>query len=82
MCAVGCSYCGGSQAVCDICLCVDLRALNKSVIVDHSTLPNITEMMTMLNGVKHFPTLDLPTAFHQIKLHEDSRDLTTFITLC
>lgn len=63
----------------EIRLCVDLRALNKEVVVVKFPLPNIDEMST-LNGAKMFTTLDLTQAYHQIELTERSQDLTAFIT--
>ena len=38
------------------------------------------ELLSELRGAKHFAKLDLATAYHQLPLHEDSRDLTAFIT--
>ena len=61
-------------------LCVDLRAVNKAVIVDKYPLPNIQELLGELRGATVFSSLDLNSAYHQLLLHEDSRDLTAFIT--
>ncbi|XP_078503492.1 fibrocystin [Lissotriton helveticus] len=61
-------------------LCIDLRALNKEVVVDRFPLPNITQMMSMLEGARVFSTLDLTSAYFQIKLHEESQELTAFVT--
>ncbi|KAJ1127003.1 hypothetical protein NDU88_005409 [Pleurodeles waltl] len=61
-------------------LCVDLRALNVNIIVNCHPLPNINEVLSMLDGAKIFSTLDLRSAYHQIELTEDSRHLTAFIT--
>lgn len=46
-------------------LCADLSELNKVVITE---------------GAKLFSIIDLLKAYHQLSLHEDSRDLTAFIT--
>lgn len=61
-------------------LCVDLRELNRPVVVDHYPLPNITEMLCSLEGARHFSSLDLTSAYHQVKLHSVSQDLTAFVT--
>ncbi len=61
-------------------MCVDLRGPNKAVIVDSYPLPHMEEMMTLLQGATVFSTIDLESAYHQVPLHEDSRDLTAFIT--
>ncbi len=61
-------------------LCMDLREGNKAVIVDKYPLPNIQELLGELRGTSVFSSLDLNSAYHQLLLHEDSRDLTAFIT--
>ena len=61
-------------------LCVDLREPNKGVVVDSFPLPHMEEMFTELRGATLFSTLDLQSAYHQVMLHEDSRNLTAFIT--
>ncbi len=61
-------------------LCVDLREPNKAVIVDSFPLPHMEEMFANLCGATVFSTLDLQSAYHQVTLHEDSRNLTAFIT--
>lgn len=38
------------------------------------------KMFTELRGATLFSTLDLQSAYYQIPLHKDSRNLTTFIT--
>lgn len=63
-------------------LCVDLREPNKAVIIySHChTLPHIENVFTELHGASMFSTIDLQHAYHQVTLHQDSRDLTAFIT--
>ncbi len=61
-------------------LCVDLREPNKAVVVDSFPLPHMEEMFVNLCGATVFSTLDLQSAYHQVTLHEDSRNLTAFIT--
>ncbi|CAM5153065.1 unnamed protein product [Natator depressus] len=61
-------------------LCVDLREPNKAIVIDSHPLPHIEEAFAELHGAKMFSTLDLQSAYHQVMLHEDSRDLTAFIT--
>ncbi|UYV75502.1 hypothetical protein LAZ67_13000419 [Cordylochernes scorpioides] len=62
-------------------LCVDLREPNKAVILDAYPIPLIEDILSSLHGCKVFTNLDLSQAYHQIRLHPDSRYLTAFITL-
>ena len=48
------------------------------VIAEHYPLPRIDDMLSNLGGAKKFTSLDLRSAFHQIELSEDSRELTAF----
>ena len=57
---------------------IDFRELNKMVIAEHYPLPRIDDMLSNLGGAKKFSSLDLRSAFHQIELSEDSRELTAF----
>ncbi|KFD56677.1 hypothetical protein M513_02353 [Trichuris suis] len=61
-------------------LCDDLREPNKAVIADSFPLPHIDDVLLRFQGASLFCTLDLKATYHQLGLHEDSRDLTTFIT--
>ena len=61
-------------------LCVDYRALNKIIEDDVYPLPNIGEIIMDLGGTKVFTSLDLMSAFHQVKLSNDSVPLTAFKT--
>ncbi len=61
-------------------LCVGLREPNKAVIIDSHPLPHIEEVFTELLGASMFSTIDLQNAYHQVTLHQDSRDLTAFVT--
>lgn len=61
-------------------VCIDLRELNKCIIPERHPLPNIQELLSTMGSARVFSTLDLTSAYHQIRLHEDSRHLTAFIT--
>ncbi|XP_039602201.1 uncharacterized protein K02A2.6-like [Polypterus senegalus] len=64
----------------NICMCIDLRKPNRAVIVDSFPLPHMDELLSALRGATVFSTIDLASACYQVPLHEDSRDLTAFIT--
>lgn len=59
---------------------MDLRDLNKNILVDKFPLPRIDELLAQTKGVKWFSTIDLTSAYHQLPLHESSKSLTAFIT--
>lgn len=63
-----------------IWMCTDLREPNKAVVTDCYPLPHVDELFANLQGAKMFSTIDLANAYYQLPLHEDSRDLTAFIT--
>lgn len=57
-----------------------LSDLAPPVTVDSFTLPHMDELLAALKGSSVFNTIDLPNAYYQVPLHEDSSDLTAFIT--
>ena len=57
-----------------------MRALNEAVLDEKFPLLTVEELQCQLSGSTVFPVLDLKNAFHHVKLHKDSRDLTTFVT--
>lgn len=61
-------------------LCVDLREPNKAIVPDSFPLPHMDELLHALVGATHFSKLDLASAYHQVLLDPESRDLTAFIT--
>lgn len=65
---------------CTIRLCVDLRELNKAVVVDGFHQPRTEELLHQLVEATRFSKLDLASAYHQAELMPDSRELTTFVT--
>ena len=64
----------------DIRPVIDFRELiNKIVLItEHFPLPRIDDLLSNLGGAKIFSSLDLRSAFHQIELSGDSRELTAF----
>lgn len=61
-------------------LCIDMRRANKGILRENYPLPTFESFMAKLRGANYFSRLDLKSAYHQIELHEDSREITTFIT--
>ena len=61
-------------------LCCDFSKLNESVKRENFPLPTTDQLLAQIDGAKVFSKLDCHKGFHQIPLHPDSQELTTFIT--
>nr|XP_050038398.1 uncharacterized protein K02A2.6-like [Dermacentor andersoni] len=61
-------------------LCVDLTQLNKVVLRERHILPTVEQVLGLLGDATVFSKLDATASFHQMKLSEDSQELTTFIS--
>ncbi|KAJ1096468.1 hypothetical protein NDU88_001608 [Pleurodeles waltl] len=48
----------------DIRLCVDLRSLNRNILVNCHPLPNIQEILSSTSGSRFFTLIDLKSAYH------------------
>jgi hypothetical protein len=60
------------------CMCVDYRKLNKATKKDHFPLPFIDEMLERLAKHSFFCFLDGYSGYHQISMHPNDQDETTF----
>ena len=60
-------------------LCVDMHCANGAIIRERLKLPTVDEVLEELNGSTVFSKLNLRHGFHQVELHADSRDITTFV---
>ncbi|KAJ8369984.1 hypothetical protein SKAU_G00100120 [Synaphobranchus kaupii] len=61
-------------------ICVDLRLVNKAVILDRYLLPTSEELTALFYGSTVFTKLNLRQGYLQVPLHPASRDLTAFVT--
>ncbi len=59
---------------------VDFRRLNDITVKDPFYMPTIEEIVNKLGNAKFFSKLDLTKGFHQIPIHPDSMDKTSFVT--
>ena len=59
---------------------IRLRQANMAVTRERHPILNIDEVLQDLNQSKFFSKLDLNSAYHQIELSPESRDITTFGT--
>jgi transposase InsO family protein len=60
--------------------CIDFRKLNLLTRKDRYPLPLIEETLARLSRARIFTKLDIRQAFHRIRMHPDSEELTTFRT--
>ena len=60
-------------------VCLDLTECNRAVVSNGHPIPDMQEMLDRLQGATVMSTLDLRSAYHQLTLHESSRDLTAFL---
>ena len=61
-------------------LCVNFMKLSESVRRETFPLPTTDHLLAQLDGATVFTKLDCNSGFHQIPLHPESQELTTFIT--
>ena len=62
----------------DVRICLDMRRANEAIVREKHPVPTLEETLQEISGAKYFAKLDMNMAFHQIELHPDSRDITTF----
>ena len=60
--------------------CIDYRPLNSVTKPDMFPLPRIDDLLDQLGKSQFFSTLDLASGYWQIKVEEESREKTAFIT--
>ena len=61
-------------------VCIDFRMVNKDVINNAYPFHQIEDQLQAMAGAKWFTTLDLTKVYHQMKLAEESKEITTFLT--
>ena len=59
-------------------ICVDMRAVNTSIIREPYQIPTLDEILHEFNGCTKFTKLDLNKGYHQISLTPETRNLTAF----
>lgn len=61
-------------------VCVDYRRLNKVVFKDKFPAPDLEGVIDKLQGSKVFSKLDLENGFFHVKIEEESKKFTAFVT--
>lgn len=59
---------------------VDYRALNKMTVRDRYPLPRIDELFDRLRGYKVFTSMDLASGYYQIRINDEDKEKTAFVT--
>lgn len=59
---------------------VDYRALNKMTVRDRYPLPRIDELFDRLRGYEYFTSMDLASGYYQIRINEEDKEKTAFVT--
>lgn len=59
-------------------VCLDPRAINKNIIPDNFTIPDIRGIYNSFTGMRYFAEIDLEDAFLQLKLHEEDQAPLSF----
>jgi len=60
--------------------CVEFRKVNYISSEDAYPLPNIMDILDQLGKSMYYTTFDLAQGYHQVKMHPDHRERTTFST--
>lgn len=60
-------------------LCVDLRAANEAVMLEHYPMPNIEVALMEIGPANMFSIIDLVSAYYHLELEPSSQDITKFI---
>ncbi|GJW15136.1 putative reverse transcriptase domain-containing protein [Tanacetum coccineum] len=61
-------------------MCIDYRELNKLTVKNRYPLPKIEDLFDQLQGARYFSKIDLQSGYHQLRVHEDDIQKTTFRT--
>ena len=61
-------------------MCIDYRQLNKMTIKNHDTFPRIDDLFDQVGGAKIFSKIDLRSGYHQVWIHDEDIQKTTFCT--
>lgn len=61
-------------------LCIDFRRLNAVTVADQYPLPNLDDLLHSTGNIGCISTMDLRAGYHQIRIKEEDKDKTCFVT--
>ena len=61
-------------------VCIDFRRLNEQTIKNHYPLPRLDELFDKLQGATVFSSIDLQSAYNQVRLRPEDVPKTAFTT--
>ena len=61
-------------------MCIDYRGLNKQTVKNKFPIPRIDDLFDQLAGAKVFSSIDLQSAYHQVRLKPEDVPKTAFTT--
>lgn len=61
-------------------ICIDMRMPNLAIKRERHLTPTVDDILADLNGSQWFSKLNLNAGYHQLRLEEESRYITTFST--
>ena len=61
-------------------MCIDYRSLNQQTVKSRYPLPRIDDLFDKLQGAKLFSSIDLQSAYYQVRLKPEDVPKTTFTT--
>ena len=62
-------------------MCIDYQALNRQTKLDVFPIPRIADLLDPLGRARFFSSVDLATAYHQIRIKQGHEHRTAFVTL-
>ena len=61
-------------------MCIDYRALNRQTKLDIFPIPRIADLLDRSGHARFFWSVDLATAYHQIRIKQGHEHCTAFVT--
>ena len=63
-----------------LCVTIDFRMVNKDMINDAYPMHRVEDQLEAMSGSSVFTTLDLTKGYYQMRLAEESKEITSFLS--